>query len=172
MSCSRHLWWLLHGLYLWHPHFIWEFYMIYLSYLKKVWPTLIFITLIAFIIFPGLWIQVFWLWTRIHGRISNVLVPIKLFYAMSLGTLPIKLEGQLIANVYHIPNVYQRHNTTYLLIISEQKSYVVSFISLCLHGFYPLWHMIYLIKNERQVKDVHIAFTLFEYFSHNMCNID
>ena len=35
---------------------IWDFYVMYFSYLKKVWTTLIFITLIAFIIFSVVWI--------------------------------------------------------------------------------------------------------------------
>ena len=55
--------------------------------------------------------------TRTNKRMSKFLVPINIFYSVSLGMFPVKLENQLIANFYHIQNVYQRLNTTYYLII-------------------------------------------------------
>ena len=45
---------------------------------------------------------------------------------MSFGIFPVKIENQLIANIFHIPNFYQSQNTMYLLVL-EQKKYVSSF---------------------------------------------
>ena len=51
---------------------------------------------------------------------------IKIFYTMNLGMFHIKLGNQLIAIVYHIPNIYQWQNTTYLFIVLKQKCYLSS----------------------------------------------
>ena len=147
--------------------------MMYFSYLKKVWTTLIFITLIVLIIFPVLWIQHIWIWTRTHRKISKVLVPIKIFYSMSLGMLLIKLENQLIAKVYNIPNAYQRQNTTCFLIILEQTFYVASYYIPMLTWFWSIVTHDTSNKKKKQweMKALHIAFTLFEFLFLITCAI-
>ena len=175
MGCSRHLWWLLHGSYVYHPLLICDFYMMYFSYLKKVWTTLIFITLIVFIIFPVLWIQHIWIWTWTHSKISKVIVPIKIFYSMSLGMLLIKLENQLIARVYNIPNAYQRQNTTCFLIILEQTFYVASYYIPMLTWFWSIVTHDTSNKKKKTMRNesfTHCIHTVWIFFSHNMWNID
>ena len=54
---------------------------------------------------------------------KNCQIPsiLDIFCTGTLGIFPVTSENQLIANLYHIQRVYQRYNTTYLLIVLRQK---------------------------------------------------
>ena len=55
--------------------------------------------------------------TQEKQKILQILVPIKLFYSVTLEKFTIKLESQLIANFYyHIQKFYPNQYTTYNLI--------------------------------------------------------
>ena len=53
---------------------------------------------------------------------KNCQIPsiLDIFCTGTLGIFPVTSENQLIANLYHIQRVYQRYNTTYLLIVLER----------------------------------------------------
>jgi hypothetical protein len=86
-----------------------------------------FITVIAFVIFPVAWIVPHLMWTRTNKRIPKFLVPIKIFYSVSFGKFQVKLENQLIANFYHIQNVYQMQNLTIFSQFWDRKWKIASF---------------------------------------------
>ena len=54
---------------------------------------------------------------------KNCQIPsiLDIFCTGTWGIFPVTSENQLIANWYHIQRVYQRYNTTYLLIVLRQK---------------------------------------------------
>ena len=92
---------------------------------------------------------------------------------MNLWMFSVELENQFIVNVYHVPNIYQWQNNTYLSNVLEQKCNVASFNIPMLTWFLSIvTHYIPNIKrmtNERLIFCIH---TVCFFVSHNTWNID
>ena len=86
-----------------------------------------FITVIAFVIFPVAWIVPHLMWTRTNKRISKFLVPIKIFYSVSLGKFPVKLENQLIANFIIFRMSTKGRIWHIFSLFWDRKQYIASF---------------------------------------------
>ena len=108
-----------------------------------------FIKLIAFIIFPIPWIIPHL--TVNQEKQKNFQIPSthKDFLQCELGEVPSKIRKpihcKLLSYSDCLPKTESDIFSHYSVI--ESRTLLLS-ISLCSHGFYPLWHMIYILKEE------------------------
>lgn len=111
----------------------------FFTYLKRTGKTQIFTTLLAFKIFPMLWVIA--KWTRTKGIIYTFLALIGLFCSVIfVDVLTVKLQTQPLVYLNQIQQIYSKVGTTTNLLIVLRGVMLHISMSLCSYVLYPEWH--------------------------------